>query len=59
LPKTQTVKTLSPLVGLVLPERARLLLQYDFIRDYLARDDAGVPSDADNNQWTLRLQVEL
>lgn len=59
LPKTQTVKTLSPLVGLVLPERARLLLQYDFIRDYQARDKVGVPTDADNNQWTLRLQVEL
>ena len=59
LPKTQSVKTLSPLAGFVLPGRARLLLQYDFIRDYLARDEAGVPSDADNNQWTLRLQVEL
>jgi hypothetical protein len=59
LPKTQTVKTLSPLLGLVLPERARLLFQYDFIRDYLARDEVGVPTDADNNQWTLRLQVEL
>lgn len=59
LPKTQTVKTLSPLVGVVLPERARLLLQYDYIRDYLARDTAGVPTDAENNQWTLRLQVEL
>jgi hypothetical protein len=59
LPKTQTVKTFSPLVGFVLPERARLLLQYDFVRDYLARDAVGVPTDADNDQWTLRLQVEL
>lgn len=59
LPKTQTVRTFSPLVGLVLPERARLLFQYDFIRDYLARDAVGVPTDADNDQWTLRLQVEL
>jgi hypothetical protein len=59
LPKTQSVKTLSPLVGLVLPGRARLAFQYDFIRDYLARDAVGVPTDADNNQWTLRLQVEL
>jgi hypothetical protein len=58
-PKTQTVKTLSPLLGLVLPGRARLLLQYDFIRDYLARDSVGVPTDARNNQLTLRLQVEL
>jgi hypothetical protein len=59
LPKTQTVKTLSPLAGLVLPERARLLLQYDYVRDYLARDTDGVPTDAENNQWTLRLQGEL
>jgi hypothetical protein len=59
LPKTQSVKTLSPLVGFVLQGRARLLLQYDFIRDYLARDSVGVPTDAENNQWTLRLQVEL
>ena len=59
LPKTQTVKTFSPLIGLVLPERARLLLQYDFVRDYLARDAVGVPTDADNDQWTLRLQVDL
>ncbi|HEY6077455.1 MAG TPA: hypothetical protein VIW29_01545 [Polyangiaceae bacterium] len=59
LPKTQTITTLSPLVGLVLPQRARLLFQYDFIRDYLARDAVGVPTNADNNQRTLRLQVEL
>jgi hypothetical protein len=59
LPKTQTVKTFSPLAGLVLPNRARLLFQYDFVRDYLARDARGVPTDADNDQWTLRLQVEL
>jgi len=59
LPKTQTVKTFSPLAGLVLPNRARLLFQYDFVRDYLARDAVGVPTDAKNDQWTLRLQVEL
>jgi hypothetical protein len=59
LPKTQTVKTFSPLAGFVLPRRARLLFQYDFVRDYLARDAVGVPTDADNDQWTVRLQVEL
>lgn len=59
LPKTQTVRTFSPLAGLVLPNRARLLFQYDFVRDYLARDNVGVPTDAKNDQWTLRLQVEL
>lgn len=59
LPRLQTVKTFSPLVGLVLPGRARLLFQYDFVRDYLARDEVGVPTDADNDQLTFRLQVEL
>jgi hypothetical protein len=59
LPKTQTVKTFSPLAGFQLPERARLLFQYDFVRDYLGRDALGVPSDADNDQWTVRLQVQL
>jgi hypothetical protein len=59
LPKTQTVKTFSPLLGLVLQNRARLLFQYDFVRDYLARDAVGVPTDDDNDQWTVRLQVEL
>jgi hypothetical protein len=59
LPKTQTVKTYSPLAGLVLPGRARLLLQYDFVRDYAARDIVGVPADAKNDQFTARLQVDL
>jgi hypothetical protein len=59
LPKTQTLKTYSPLVGLVLPGRARLLLQYDFVRDYAARDLVGVPADAKNDQFTARLQVNL
>lgn len=59
LPKTQTVKTFSPLAGFQLPERARLLFQYDFVRDYLGRDELGVPADAENDQWTVRLQVQL
>jgi hypothetical protein len=59
LPKTQTVKTFSPLAGFQLPERARLVFQYDFVRDYLGRDELGVPTDAENDQWTLRLQVQL
>ncbi|HEV8246526.1 MAG TPA: hypothetical protein VGP93_12190, partial [Polyangiaceae bacterium] len=59
VPKTQTVSTYSLLAGAVLPDRARLTFEYDFIHDYLARDSVGVPTDADNNQWTLRLEVEL
>jgi hypothetical protein len=59
LPKTQTVQMLSPLVGLALPKRARLFFQYDFVRDYLARDGSGVPTDAKNDVWTVRLQGNL
>jgi hypothetical protein len=59
LPTKNTVRTISPLIGVTLPDRARLVFQYDFIRDYLARDAQGVPTDLDNDQWTLRLQVNL
>lgn len=59
VPATQRIVTFSPAVGLVLPRRARLLAQYDFIDDYFARTTLGVPKDAKNNQWTVRLQVEL
>jgi hypothetical protein len=59
LPRTQTIHTYSPLVGLVLPDRARLLLEWDIVRDYLARDSRGVPTDLNNDVWTLRLQVNL
>jgi len=53
------VRTYSPLIGVVLPQRARLVFQYDFIRDAFARDARGVPTDLRNNQWTLRLQVGI
>lgn len=59
LPLKNSVRTYSPLVGLQLPKRARLLFQYDIIRDHLARDAQGVPTDLRNEAWTLRLQVNL
>lgn len=59
VPKDQTVTHISPLAGFVLEGRARLLFQYDFVRDNLARDARGVPTDAKNDQFTARLQVEL
>ncbi len=59
LPYSQTVKTYSPIVGLLVGEQARLFLQYDIIRDNMARDGRGVPTDLKNDQWTLRLQVQL
>lgn len=59
VPADQSVRTYSPLVGLVLPSIARLVFQYDIIDDNLARDARGVPSELKNDQWTLRLQVML
>ncbi|MFT3769960.1 MAG: hypothetical protein QM820_31415 [Minicystis sp.] len=59
LPVSQTVQTFSPLVGLALPDRARLLFQYDVIRDKLGRDPQGVPTNLRNDTWTLRMQVNL
>jgi hypothetical protein len=59
LPIKNTVTTYSSLVGVTLPKRARLVFQYDVIKDYLARDVRGVPTNLDNDAWTLRLQVSL
>jgi hypothetical protein len=55
----QSIRTYSPVVGAVLPGRARLTFQYDFVDDTLGRDRRGEPTDVANNQWTLRLQVGL
>lgn len=59
IPFSEAITTISPLVGLVLPDRARLLLQYDVIRNALARDATGVPTTLKDNTFTLRLQVQL
>ncbi|MET0594954.1 MAG: hypothetical protein ABW133_19800, partial [Polyangiaceae bacterium] len=59
LPATYTITTLSPLVGVVVRDHARLLFQYDFIRDHYGKDSRGVPKDLKNDQFTLRLQVAL
>ena len=70
IPTDRTITTLSPLVGFVFPGvpldkggraygKARLLFQYDFIRDHLGRAANGLPTDLANDSWTVRLQVEL
>jgi phosphate-selective porin len=56
IPTSQRVRTVAPLIALTFPNRARLVFEWDFVRDYLARDARGVPKDLRNNQWTLRLQ---
>jgi hypothetical protein len=59
VPLDQSVLTLSPLLGLELKDQARLVVQYDFVRDSLGRDTRGVPADIENDLLTVRLQVEL
>jgi hypothetical protein len=59
IPYSPAIQTVSPLVGFVLPDRARLLLQYDIINNAYARTAAGVPTSLADNVLTLRLQVEL
>lgn len=56
--KNESFWVLSPTIGVTLSQ-ARLVAQYDFVRDHLGRDERGVPTDAANNQLTLRLQVDL
>jgi len=58
-PYSQAITTYSPLVGVVLPDRARLLFQYDAVHNALARTNIGVPTNLQDNVWTLRLQVQL
>jgi hypothetical protein len=59
LPLDQTITTWSPLVGIVLPGRARLTFEYDHILDLEGLDSRGVPTDLRNDQWALRLQAEM
>jgi hypothetical protein len=64
LPFSEAIKTISPLVGLRLPdkdigERARLIFQYDIISNAFARTSLGVPTNLKDNVWTVRLQGEL
>jgi hypothetical protein len=59
LPYSQAITTYSPLIGVVLPDRARLLFQYDAVHNALARSSIGVPTNLQSNVWTLRLQVQL
>ncbi len=59
IPVDESITTFAPLVGARLPWHARASVEYDLIRDHLARDAVGVPTDLANNRLTLRLQVDL
>jgi hypothetical protein len=59
LPFSQAITTWSPMAALVLPDRARLVVQYDLIRNAFGRTTTGVPTSLNNNVFTVRLQVQL
>ena len=59
IPLTETVTTYAPLIGFQVPHKARLVVEYDKIRDSMARNSLGVPTDKANDIWTIRLQGEL
>lgn len=59
IPFSEAITTLSPMAALVLPDRARLIVQYDVIHNAYARNALGVPTNLADNVLTLRLQVQL
>ena len=59
IPTSQVIRDYSPLVGLTLPDRAKLLFEWDIQSNLLGRNSSGVPAHYPNNIWTLRLQVNL
>ena len=59
IPTSQAIRDFSPIVGLVLPDRAKLLFEYDIQSNLLGRDSRGMPTHYANNVTTLRLQVNL
>jgi hypothetical protein len=59
VPVSQAIYTFSPLVGLQLPDRARLVFEYDAVRNLLGIDARGVPTNLAMNHFALRLQVAL
>lgn len=59
VPADASIKTLSPIIGGRWPGYGRVTFEYDHVKDKLARDVRGVPTDVKNNQWTLRFQGEF
>lgn len=59
VPADASLKTISPIVGARWPGYGRVTFEYDWVRDKLARDKRGVPTDVANNAWTLRVQGEF
>ena len=59
IPFSEAITTISPMAALLLPDRARLVVQYDGIKNAYARSALGVPTNLADNVVTVRLQVQL
>lgn len=59
LPTSRAIQTFSPVVGVQLPDRARLLFQYNAVRNLLGLDTRGVPTSLAMDHFAIRLQVQL
>jgi len=59
VPYSEAIHTSAILAGLAIPDRARLVFEYDIVRNALARNAVGIPANLPSNTWTLRLQVQL
>jgi hypothetical protein len=59
LPQDASIYTMSPVVGVRIPDLAKLYLQYDYVVDFQSRDVRGEPVDLANDQLTVRAQVEF
>lgn len=59
IPNDAAVSTISPIAGVQIPDRARFLVQYDYVADHLGRDVRGEPTDLKNDLWTVRAQVSF
>jgi hypothetical protein len=59
VPYSEAIQTSAILVGVSMPDRARLVFEYDIVRDALARSAIAIPANLPSNTWTLRLQVQL
>jgi hypothetical protein len=59
VPRKAAITTISPVIGARWTGVGRLTFEYDVVRDKLARDTSGVPTDVANDQWTFRVQGEF
>jgi hypothetical protein len=58
-PVSQAISTFSPLVGVQLPDRARLVFEYDAVHNLLGLGATGVPTNLPENRLAVRLQVQM